>query len=296
MKHFYKIIALICIAVILTVSIIGCSYRGYRGDYVGAYTLIYSQVPDILGARASGPYLSDPQIILFEQDNTGRAMYLYIENTDGLISLCIVQKETDNEVYFYPEKSTLSFRAPDYIYDIDQEKIPEEKLKSVLNELCSSEIMEQFKADNDWNLPINENKLDSAKITTPKISARWEHRTDTVNLTDEKWMKQIFALALKNGHMLTEANEDHRYFSYASYMATDDYGRRLYYVEAYYYVYPENDSQIHYIRYFLEMIAIINPDGTFDSDTFMTELEDKTNYQEQIHNLKISNSWDQPLE
>ena len=126
MKHFLRIVALICTIVILTVSIIGCSYRGYRGDYAGAYTLIYSQVPDILGARASGPYLLDPQIILLEQDNMGRTMYLYIESTDELISICIVQKETDNEVYFYPEKSTLSFRAPDYIYDIDQDKIPKE--------------------------------------------------------------------------------------------------------------------------------------------------------------------------
>ena len=155
--------------------------------------------------------------------------------------------------------------------------------------------MEQFKTDNDWNLPINENKIDSAKVINPKISVRWEHRTDKVNLRDNEWMDQIFALALKNGHMLTEDNEDHRYFSHASYMATDDYGRHLYYVEAYYYIYPEDNSQIYYVRHLLEMIAIINPDGTFDSEIFMIELEDKANYQEQIRDLKIANGWDQPL-
>ena len=89
--------------------------------------------------------------------------------------------------------------------------------------------------------------------------------------------------------------EYYRYFSHENYMATDDYGRRLYYVEAYYTIYFTDSKDINYITYYLEMIAIINPDGSYNPDTFMTELKDKTNYQEQIKELKLANGWNHPL-
>ena len=294
MKRHLKIIAFICVLVILITTAVGCSYGGYNGEYKGAYTLIYSQVPDILGARTSGPLLLDPQIIMWESDEYGRALYIYFEKSDELLSVGIVQKEEDGRVFFYPEKSTVSARMPDKYYDIDNEEYSESELLSLVNLLFTPDMMEKFKAENDWDLPVDESKLDSAEITTQKIAARWEHRKDSVNLTQSDWEEQIISLAHKNGHKFNP-DEDF-YFSHASYMATDDYGRRLYYVEGYYYEYPEDDSHIWYILYYLEMIAIINPDGSFDSETFMVELEDKANYQDQIRDLKIANGWDKPIE
>lgn len=294
MKHFLKIIFLICIIFILAISIIGCSYRGYRGDFAGAYTLICNQVPDILGARPQGILLSDPQIILWERDEYGRALYIYFEKSDELLSVGIVQKEEGRKVFFYPEKSTISARIPDNHYDIDNHTYSELGLVQLMYSVLSVFEIEEFKTENDWNLPINENKLDSTEITKYTISARWEHRKDSVNLNQHQWEEQICALAHKNGHVFDD-NEKF-YFSYTNYMATDDYGRKLYYVEGYYYEYPENNSNIYYVRHYLEMIAIINPDETFNSETFMVELKDKANYQEQIHDLKIANGWNQPIE
>lgn len=294
MKRYLKIIAFVCLMVILLTVMQGCAYRGYRGDYAGAYTLIYSQVPDILGARTNGPLLLDPQILLWESDEYGRALFIYFERSDELLSVGIVQKEEGNRVFFYPEKSTISARIPDDHYDIDNHAYTELGLTQLMYSLFTVFKIEEFKAENDWGLPIDESKLDSAEIVLPKIAARWEHRKDSVNLAQLEWEEQIIALAHKNGHEFDE-NEDF-YFSHASYMATDAYGRRLYYVEGYYYIYPDDDSHIWYVKYDLEMIAIINPDGTFDGETFMVELEDKANYQEQIRDLKIANGWNQPLE
>lgn len=294
MKRHLKIIAFACMLLILLTVASGCAYRGYRGDYASAYTLFYSQVPDILGARTNGPLLLDPQIMMLESDEYGRALYVYFEDTDELLSVGIVQKEEGERVFFYPEKSTISARMPDNYYDIDNAEYSESELLSLVNLLFTSDMMEKLKADNDWGLPIVEGKLDSAEIVLPKISARWEHRKDSVNLAQTDWEKQIIAVAFKNGHVFDE-NEDF-YFSHANYMATDDYGRRLYYVEGYYYEYPEDDSHIWYIKYDLEMIAIINPDGSFNAEAFMVELEDKANYQEQIRDLKIANCWDLPIE
>ncbi len=297
MKFFARIIALIFIAVISVTVLVGCAYAGYHGDYSDAYTLIYSQVPDILGARARGPLLVDPQIFLLEGDDHGRALYIYLEETDGFLSLGIVQKESDGKVYYYPEESTLSFRLPYRIYDIDNKSIPKDDMILLLNELCPDDIMEDFKRANDWNAPIDESKLESAEIGAPIIPARWETRTDKVNLPDYKWEDLIFEYAEKNGHKLGDENNTDKYFSHEQWMATDNYGRRLYYVEAYYYIYPpaEESTQILYERHYLEMIAIINPDGGFDSEIFMTELADKVNYQEQIRELKLANGWNQPL-
>ena len=293
MKGLAKRIALIFVTAVLAVTAIGCSYDGYDGKYKGAYTLICAQVPDTLGARTQGPFLKNPQILCLETDNKGRGMYLYLEDTDGFLSLGIVQKEEVDRVYFYPEQSTISFRLPDRVYDIDNEKLSETELKSLLSELCSADALEQFKADNDWNAPMCEEKLDSAPIFAQKISVRWEHRKDEVNLSNNEWGECVSAFANKNGHDVIDEGGVSYYFSHSSWMATDKYGRRMYYVEGYYYVY-QDVSNVSYVQYTLEMVAIINPDGSYDENVFMVELLDKESYQEQIRALKEANGWNQP--
>ena len=296
MKRWLKILVAVCMSFVLSIAATGCGYRGYRGEYAAAYTLIYTQVPDIRGAKEDGPFLTHPQIVLVEKDAVGRSLYLYLEDTDEFLSIGIVQKETKDTVYFYPELSTLSFRIPDHLYDIDNNDIAKQDLLNLFHELCPNQRLDQFKIENDWDAPINENKLESAAIVTPKIPVRWEHRTDKVNLSRQKWEEWIFEVALKNGHEVSEENG--RYFSHVNWMATDNYGRRLYYVEAYYYIYPsesaEENTHVTSIRYFLEMIAIIHPDQTFDRETAMVELVNKVDYQEQIRQLKLANEWNQP--
>ena len=299
MKRLVKMISCICMLMLFVMTVAGCGYSGYRGKYKGAYTLIYSQVPDMYGASMDGAFMRDPQLFPLDSDSYGRTMYLYMESTDGFLSAGIVQKETADTVYFYPEQSTVSFRLPDDVYDLYNKEISEDKLMALFYGLCSVETLETFKKDNDWNAPINEAKLDSVPIDAPTISVRWGSRKDKVNLLNTEWEEQIFALAKKNGHQFSEERTDSKYFSHANWMATDDYGRRLYYVEGYYYRYGDeigDDPHLVYTCYYLEMVAIINPDKTFDTDTFMVELVDKVNYQEQIKALKLANGWDTPLD
>ena len=295
MKLLKRIIALISLLAIAIATLSGCGYRGYDGDYEGAYTLVCSQVPDMLGARED-VWLDDVQILLLETDSYGRGLYIYYESSEGPLSVAIVQKESDGRVYFYPEESTLSFKTPDRIFDLYNKELPEAELKSLFSELCDDKTLNDFKTGNDWNSPINEGKLDNAEINTPPLIYRWSYRTDTVNLWQEEWLDAMVKVAEKNGHLISTAEEDDIYFDHASWMATDSYGRRLYYVEGYYYLYDEDDVNLVYRRYFIETVAIINPDGSFDSDTFMVELVDKTNYQEQIRELKEMNGWNKSLE
>lgn len=297
MRKYIRIIALVCLVAIILTLLCSCGYRGYKKEHKGAYTLVYSQVPDTLGVRTYGILMEDPEILLLETDSYGRGLYLYYESTEWPFSVAIVQKETEDAVYFYPEQSTLSFRMPDRIFDYDNPKYSEDELKSLLNELSTPEMLEDFKAQNDWNSPIDESKLESAEITSPKISYRWSHRGDKlgIHLFSDELLEIMIDVATQNGHTITD--DYYTYFDHASWMATDCYGRHLYYLEGRYYVYgDEEDPNVEVRTYYLEMVAIVNPDNTYDTDTFMLELTDKVAYQDTIRELKINNRWNQPLE
>ena len=298
MRRYVRILALISLVAILISSFSGCGYRGYRGKFKGAYTMLCAQVPDTLGARPVLFMLRDPQILRIDTDSYGRGLSIYLEDTEGPLCVGIVQREDVVEVYYYPEKSTLTFKTPHCIYDSANAALDVSDLEELFYELCSPETLEGLKAVNDWGLPINEEKLESEKIDPKGIQYRWSTRIDSVNLWDYEWLEAVLELARQTGHPITdEIVDDHAYFDHASYMATDDYGRRLYYVECYYYVYPEDTtSNVIYTRYYLEMVAILNPDGSYDADTFMVELADKTDYHGQISDLKIDNGWNTPYE
>ena len=298
MKYCLKLIATLCLFSLMLSLLAGCGYLGYRGEHKGAYTLVYSQVPDILGAREVVA-LHHPQVLLLEEDSFDRGLYLYYEDSDGMLTAAIVQRETKNFVYYYPEESTLSFAIPDSMFDIDNPELSEERLKSLFDEFCTDEALTQFKAQNDWDLSINEQKLEKAPINSPMLIYRWSHRGDgiTVNLQESDWTEVMAEVAIQNGHEITDDNKYTVYLNYVSWMADDDYGRSLYYVDGRYYVYGDKeDYHISSRCYYLEMVAITDPDGSFDPDTFMMELKDKANYQSVIKELKQLHGWNKPLE
>lgn len=298
MKYCLKLITTLCLFSLMLSLLVGCGYFGYRGEHKGAYTLVYSQVPDILGAREVVA-LHNPQVLLLEEDSFDRGLYLYYEDSDGMLTAAIVQRETKDFVYYYPEESTLSFTIPDSMFDIDNPELSEERLKSLFDEFCTDEALTQFKAQNDWDLSINEQKLEKAPITSPMLIYRWSHRGDgiTVNLQESDWTEVMAEVAIQNGHEITDDNKYTVYLNYVSWMADDDYGRSLYYVDGRYYVYGDKeDYNISQRCYYLEMVAITDPDGSFDPDTFMMELKDKANYQSVIKELKQLHGWNKPLE
>ena len=305
MRSITRAVALICVIAILSASFVGCffekfekkkidliNYKGYTGDYAGAYTMICSQVPDMSGAIYKLLSYDNPHITLLESDALNRGLYLYFESTDSPIIIGIVQKEIDGRVYFYPEDSTLAFKIPDSYYDIS-DNLSEKEIMKAYSEVVTDADLERLKKINDWGLPMNEDKLESAILANLPITNHWDDRIGSVNLDEAVWKSEMFKLAAKNNHALDEKNENLRYINYVRWMATDSYGRNLYYIDGYYYVYPD-DSQVRYIEYYLEMIAIINPDGSYDSDIFMMELTSKTNYHESLRELKRLNGWNKP--
>lgn len=293
-----KAVALILLLCLFVINACGCFYLGYSGEYKGAYTVAYSSIPGTRGARFPGPGFNDPQILLLDEDSFGRGLYLYFEGTDDPLSVIILQKEDDKKAYFYPEDCFISFKLPDSVYDLYDKKLTEERLLSLVDELCSDETLADFKELNDWNKPMNEAKCDSAAIERQPINVTKNYRSGKLRLsmnTIEDHMKQI---AIKNGHILPEEylNDYSSFYAEANWMATDSYGRELYYVYGYYYVYSEEGvfPSTMTVMY-LEMVAIVNPDGSTDPSTYMVELTDKLNCQDQLKKLKAENGWNTPL-
>lgn len=303
MNHTIKITAFICLLAIILSLLLGCGYGGYGGEHKAAYTLFCTQVPDTRGVRDSTLGLDDPLLILLETDSFGRGLYLYLEETAETVSVGIVQRQEDGRVYFYPEESTVTLRVPDRWFDLYNKDLSESELRALLGDTFDSEVLDALKARNAWDAPIDESRLDSAEIQTPALEARWSDRTDSVNLTDDEWLEALVQLAIRHGaplEKLPDGRYDKVYFDHATYMATDAYGRRLYYAQIYYYVYPEvtdiDSINLPYFRYKVETVAIINPDGSYDPETFAVELHDKVDYQDQIREHKNTHGWNTPIE
>lgn len=294
-----KILILTSILCLILFTLCACAYSGYEGDHAGAYTLTYTQVPGTKGATSYWLSYRDPQILLLETDSEGRGLYLYYESCESPLSLVIVQRESAERVYFYPEDSAISFRTPDHIYEVYDEKKTDDELISLRKELCSDEVLEKFKEENDWNKPIDESRLDSAAITKPGIATYWTDRTGKVITPFLEWRDLMLDLAVKNGHNVPEdyLNGRDGMNIYDIYMATDAYGRELHYINSQYYVYTEEGVYPEgYTAYYLQMLAIINPDGSFDRESFMIELSDICDPDEEMRILKERCGWNQPLD
>ena len=279
-------------------TLCACAYSGYAGDHAGAYTLTYTQVPGTKGATRYWLSYRDPQILLLETDSEGRGLYLYYESCESPLSLVIVHRESEDRVYFYPEDSTISFRTPDHIYEVYDEKKTDSELISLRKELCSDEVLEKFKEENDWNKPIDESRLESAAITRPIIDTPWGNRQGKIVTAFIDWRDLMLDLAVKNGHNVPEyfLNGHYGMNIYDSYMATDAYGRELHYINSQYYIYTEEGVYPEgYTAYYLQMLAIINPDGSFDRESFMIELSDICDPDEEMRILKERCGWNQPL-
>ena len=179
----------------------------------------------------------------------------------------------------------------------EPKRLSTSKMKLVFNALCPEAKLQEFKELNDWGLAFQEDKLESANIKKQALSVVKNYRSGKVKISINTWEKYMKSVGVKNGHNFDshfEVNDS--FYTVANWMATDKYGRELYYLEGYYYTYGDGTvPHLSYVRTYLEMVAIVNPDKTFNSETFMVELTDKYNCQAQLKALKEVNNWNKPL-
>jgi len=291
----------------------GCSFNGYKGKYRAAYTAAINCIPNTRGYWCGeGPFFKDPVIYPLEKDEYGRTMYVYFESHWSsdfreTFHVLIVQKEDGDTAYYYPEDNFLSKAMP--YADLSHSDYTSSKTKERLYSVYTDEELTALKTLNNWNEPIQTEKCDHSSFRTISEHVfKQNGRGGNISFSSNQWNEVIRQTAIENGHVLSYQDEygnidNIDVYSKIYWMSTDEYGRELYYIDAYYYHYSHYEIPPRYsedegyssIEYYLYMIAILQPDGSHSLQEFIVELDNLCTPQAQMKALKASNGWNTPL-
>jgi len=232
----------------------------YSGDYPELFTVaVYS----LLGAKGHSVTEIFHEIILWviDEDSYGRVMFLYIEpRATSTISLIISQSSSDTHVYFYPHFNFIS--AP------SDELISEFERGILTNVIFPEDLVADLKERNDWNQPLNFERVVRAAIIRTKPTGPINRRT----------LREAHFAALGDyarGHVL------------AQFFTIDNYGRSIYLFSRV----PNSFANIN--NHFA--VVLFQPDGTFDEDIGIMALTELFHYQEILKEFMELNGWNQPL-
>ncbi len=289
MKKFKKLIMIFLTCVLLT-STTACWFflppYTYGGEHADLYTVAVNNILSAQGLFSNGEVSYDPEIKIIETDEYGRTLFYYNEFLDYYdkgfqydenhlnfyYAILIMQQSKDGFVYYYEDlcyETHLVLNVLNY----NQFKIDEE---------LTSKDFTTLKELNDWNKPINEDKCVKKEITTRK-------NEPSLDISEKTFRKITREYATKLGD---KGNDTiHRY---STYLTSDCYGRELYYVWGISRdVYGEGISPTSATQYF-HFAIIFNPDGSYNSDTCITEIENIMLFKDDLVLLKSKNQWNQP--
>lgn len=134
----------------------------------------------------------------------------------------------------------------------------------------TNEQIVKLKEMNDWNKELNDEKLTKVKSSFDQLICS-DERNKALN---EKFKSYFIP------------QEGHKYFFYP--ITIDQDGKQLFFIRNFK-LQTGNDT----VGYFETYIMILNEDDTFNEDTFLQKLDDEYNYQEQLHDFKKLNNWNQ---
>ena len=193
MNKRFGFVKTVSIIVILALILLGCFGSRNTDDYRGDYPELYSiAIHSLLGSTGYGfsERKFDSEITIVEEDNSGRKMFLYFENTIvSTYSIIISQKVDDNYSYFYPDYNFISAADNDF----------------------SEEAIEGLKIKNDWDMPINTGKCVKVEIVRKKAEGPVSGGT----------LLELNSKAL--------GDDAYNHLSSIDFLTTDDYNRSIYF-------------------------------------------------------------------
>lgn len=263
-NRFKKIVAVGITIFLLISTLTGCNLllpTGYRGEHPALYTEAVNSLLSVLGWHSHG----DSRVKIMEEDAFGRVLFSYYDDNsyycgEDIIGYLICQKVDETYVYYYP----------DYNYILNE--------WNHLDIPFSEEEIEDLKTKNDWGKEINEEKFIKYEITRKK-------KKPNVKIERKDYQVLINKVAMDHGRIVDESKA----YPSTVYLTSDSYGRMLYYVEVDHHNIREKDMEF--------ILAIIfNPDGSYDEETCVLELNDFYHEQDRLNEFKELNGWDQPLE
>ena len=245
----------------LACALTGCRFTGYEGEYPALYT---EAVNSLLSVRGYNSH-DDAIVEIIEEDAFGRVLFSYYLDKshycgERIFGYLICQKVDETYVYYYP----------DYNYILNE--------RNHVDIPFSEEEIEDLKTKNDWGEEINEERFIKYEITRKK-------KEPNVKIEKKDYQVLIKKVAMDHGRIVDESK------AYPSpvYLTSDSYGRMLFYVEV-----DLGNSYKWNTEYILAII--FNPDGSYDEETCVLELNDFYHEQDRLKEFKELNGWNQPLE
>ena len=194
------------VSAIILISLIfsGCFVSKDPDDYHGEYPELYSvAIHSLLGTTGCdfSERKFDSEIMIVEEDQYGRTMFLYYEGAAiSTWSFLVSQKSDDNYSYFYPDFNFTSFTEDDlFLAKFD--------FMELYNQ--SDEEIEALKSKNDWDMKIDLDKCVKVEIVRKKAEGP----------------VQGSAWELYNKALGDDAHVPHS----IEFFTTDDYGRSIYF-------------------------------------------------------------------
>ena len=265
--NFTKAKALVLAAVLAFSALLttGCVYR-YKGEYPELCSVAWANIPTARGYISMGEIVHDANLQVLQRDEKGRTLFAYSEENMGVSShLLIMQKSDGENAYYYPEDCYIFITHESGLSNIDLE---------------SEEIL-ALKAQNDWDLPINESKCESTKIVTRKPEGKVRVDNSVFEKITEEYCKNPEKQP-REGSISFSGN--------ATFITSDKYGRELYVAVT---VFSEKTDKSE-IKYYYYSLIVMMPDDSFDASTVII-LEDVENPQSDVKRIKAENGWNTPL-
>lgn len=267
---FIRIKAFVLIFTLLISAFLfaGCTYRGYKGEQPELYSVAWASIPTLSGFRSNGEALYDAVVEVLETDDYGRILFSYSEDVrdyDGFGCYILIMQRTDGEkAYYYSDDC--------YIY-MDYEN------SNVLIDVDSSEI-EDLKALNDWNEPIDESKCEVTDIIRKKPEG-------DIKVNNSYFEEIVREYHEGSGRYIHPKNSS--FVDYYRFGISDDYGREIYVVFTSFEEFTEK-TEINYEYVFL---IVVNPDKSYDSANVII-LNDIANPRDETKQLKAKAGWNIP--
>lgn len=285
MKLLKRIQMFFLMAVLLVATLLqtGCVYRGYKGDKPELYSVAWANLIATDGCWSDGcERLGDSVVYVLEEDSQGRVLFTYFEGSGALMNLLIMQKKADGKAYYYPEDCYVSFVVSNEEYAGWRCNAPsEEEMKEIIATDFTQEGIDALKAANDWGQPINESKCDTTSIVKKKPNGRYKSTSTKFQTILENYYEyNNIELHPKNVSLL----------KYSRFIMKDAYGREMYYVISSIYEYTDKTQSMYYYPY----LVVIQKDKSYDVST-MVLVEDISNPQAMVKQIKQVNNWNQPI-
>ena len=244
----------------------GCFKIGYKGENPELYTVAIYNFFGAHGYGSNGEIHIPAELGVIEEDSYGRVLFYYDEGiVDEGCGYGILPKSADGYAYYYEDDCILCAKN-------DWQGNGE----VTYEEWFTAEELSAFKARNDWDQLIREEKCTKKAVLSRKPGEK-------LNLEKKDFEKATKDWLTNNGFPI---KSDKRIYTTKEFFMADDYGREIYCI------YVNETCLDATIDERIVLAVMFMPDGTCDPTVSVICIDDMKNYRDQMKAFRQSNGWD----